>query len=153
MSEQTKKLKPVISDKPYAIPIEMRPLWRICLITISILVVSGGKKYLDVKKVNILVWMLIRKHKWNEYRAYLQEESFNLPLVSVDTATYKAVEYSLAKGFVTLESGRLYATVKSEELLKLLLGNDIMSDEIDFLKECGKKLTDSRIKALTGGLL
>ena len=147
------KTKPVISDKPYAVPIEMRPLWRICLIVISIAVVSGEKKYLDIKKVNILVWMLIRKAKWNEYERFLLGQTLDIPLVSVDTATYKAVEFSLAKEFVTLDSGRLYITDKSEELYSLLTNNSIMTEEIGFLITNGKKLTDRKVKELTGGLL
>lgn len=147
------KTKPVISDKPYAVPIEMRPLWRICLIVISIAVISGEKKYLDIKKVNILVWMLIRKAKWNEYERFLLGQTLDIPLVSVDTATYKAVEFSLAKEFVTLDSGRLYITDKSKELFSLLTNNSIMTEEIGFLTTNGKKLTDRKVKELTGGLL
>lgn len=147
------KTRTVISDKPYAVPIEMRPLWRICLIVISIAVVSGEKKYLAIRKVNILVWMLIRKARWDEYERFLLGQTPDIPLVSGDTATYKAVEFSLAKEFVTLGSGRLYITEKSEELFSLLTNNAIMADEIEFLTTNGKKLTDRRVKELTGGLL
>ncbi len=147
------KVKPVISDKSYPIPIEMRPLWRICLIVVSIAVVSGEKRYLDIKKANILVWMLIRRARWDEYERFLVGQSKDIPLVSVDTATYKAVEYSLAKEFVTLESGRLHMTPKSDELFSLLRANEIMQDEVSFLSANGKKLTDKKVKELTGGLL
>ena len=58
---ENSKVKTIISDKSYPLPIEMRPLWRICLIVVTLAVVSGDKRYLDVKKVNILVWMLIRR--------------------------------------------------------------------------------------------
>tara|TARA_R110002049_G_scaffold309141_1_gene517570 strand:+ start:13183 stop:13446 length:264 start_codon:yes stop_codon:yes gene_type:complete len=68
-------IRAVISDKAYPVPIEMRPLWRICLIVTSIAVVSGDKKYLDSKKVNILVWMLIRKKRWEEYEKYLLDRT------------------------------------------------------------------------------
>lgn len=146
-------VKPVISDKPYPVPIEMRPLWRICLIAISIAVVSGEKRYLDIKKVNILVWMLIRRARWDEYEKFLIGGSTNIPLVSVDTATYKAVEYSLAKEFVTLDSGRLHMTAKCDELFSLLRVNDIMQDEVSFLTANGKRLTDKKVKELTGGSL
>lgn len=60
---------------------------------------------------------------------------------------------SLAKEFVTLESGRLHMTTKSDELFSLLRANEIMQDEIDFLSANGKKLTDRKVKELTGGLL
>jgi len=147
------RIKAVISDKAYPVPIEMRPLWRICLIVTSIAVVSGDKKYLDSKKVNILVWMLIRKKRWEEYEKYLLGRTNDIPLVSVDTATYKAVEFSIAKGFVLLKDGRVHLTDSGQVLHEILVKNEIMQDEMSFLHQVGKKLTGNKIKGLTGGLL
>lgn len=131
----------------------MRPIWRICLILISIVTVSGDKKYLDSRKVNILVWMLIRKDKWDDFEDYLKNRTDDIPLVSVDTATYKAVEFSIAKGFTTLKDSRLSITSTGEHLYELLLENNIMSNEIKFLEETGKKLSENKIKGLMGGLI
>lgn len=150
---KTSKVKTVISDKSYPLPIEMRPLWRICLIVISLAVVSGDKRYLDIKKVNILVWMLIRRARWDEYEDFLHGRTKDIPLVSVDTAMYKAVEFAIAKEFVTLDSGRIHMTKNSDDLYKLLIDNQIMKEEIAYLKKNGKKLTDRKVKELTGGLL
>lgn len=152
MSESS-KVKTVISDKSYPLPIEMRPLWRICLIVISLAVVSGEKRYLDVKKVNILVWMLIRRSRWDEYDNFLNDRSKDIPLVSVDTAMYKAVEFAIAKEFVTLNSGRVHMTENADDLYSLLIENKIMEAEITYLLKNGKKLTDRKVKELTGGLL
>ncbi|MFO7539462.1 MAG: hypothetical protein R6X32_15585, partial [Chloroflexota bacterium] len=114
---------------------------------------GGNKRYLDMKKVNILVWMLIRKNRWNEYEEFLNNRSKDIPLVSVDTATYKAVEFALAKEFIKLEDGRIYMTKNSDELYSLLVQNEIMESELDYLRRNGKKLTDQKVKELTGGLL
>ncbi len=97
--------------------------------------------------------MLIRKTRWDEYERFLLGQAHDIPLVSVDTATYKAVEFSLAKKFITLDSGRLCATKKSDELYSLLTSNEIMTDEIEYLATIGKKLTDRKVRELTGGLL
>ncbi len=145
------RAKVVFSDKPYTVPIEMRPLWRICLIILVINVISGPKKYLDITKVNILVWMLIRKSKWDEYEDFLTDRSVDLPLVSVDTATYKAVEFALAKEFTHLDSGRICLTEKSDMLISLMRDNGIMDDEFCFLSRNGKHLTVKKVKQLTGG--
>ena len=145
-------VKPVVSDKPYSVSIEMRPLWRICLILICVSVVSGDKKYLNSKKVNILVWMLIRKNRWLEYEEYLLERSRNIPLVSIDTATFKAVEFSIAKDLLSLNGDKVFVTGCGEALFSALIENNIMGDEIDFLKRLGKKLSDSKVKGLTGGM-
>ncbi|MPW31628.1 hypothetical protein F9L16_21875 [Agarivorans sp. B2Z047] len=145
-------VKPIVSDKPYSVSIEMRPLWRICLILVCVSVVSGDKKYLNSKKVNILVWMLIRKNRWQEYEDYLLSRSENVPLVSIDTATFKAIELSIAKGFLSLENDRIFVTESGEELFSLLVENNIMDEEVCFLKKLGKKLSDNKVKGLTGGI-
>ncbi|WP_342805836.1 hypothetical protein [Alteromonas sp. M12] len=147
------KIKPVISNKPYSVPIEMRPLWRICLILISIVSLSGEKRYLSVKKVNMLVWMLIRKKRWREYEDYLHERVLDIPLVSVDTATFKAVEFALAKDFILLKDGRLHVTESGLEVYQLVTDNEIMLEELWFLRKVGKKLSDRKVKEISGGLL
>lgn len=152
MSENS-TVKTIISDKSFPVPIEMRPLWRICLIVIALIVVAGDKRYLDIKKVNILVWMLIRRSRWDGYEEFLVGRTADIPLVSVDTSTYKAVEFAIAKGFVTLDSGRLYITESCSDLYSILVENKIMMDEIEFLSRNGKRLTDRKVKELTGGLL
>lgn len=145
--------KPVISNKAYSVPIEMRPLWRIGLLIASIGVLGGEKRYLSVKKANMLVWMLIRQNRWEHYESYLNGRSRDLPLVSTDTATYKAVEIALAKELIHLDSGRLHISNSGLELYNLLIANDIMSNEILFLKNVGKKLSDKKVKAITEGLV
>lgn len=150
MMNDEKIIQPVISDKSYSVPIEMRPLWRMCLILISVIVVSEGKKYLDTKKTNILVWMLIRRSRWAEYEDFLLNRTNDVPLVSVDTATYKALELLVTKQLVTLESGRVVITADGEMLFAGLVENKIMEREVSFLEAFGKKLTDEKVKRLTG---
>lgn len=152
MSNQP-RTKPVISKKPYSIPIEMRPLWRISLLVASIVTLGGEKRHLSIKKANMLVWMLIRQSRWDEYEDYLYGRSMDLPLVSTDTATYKAVEFALAKGLITLNSGRLHASDSGMEFYKLLVENDIMTNEMSFLESVGKKLTDKKVRAIAEGLI
>lgn len=147
------RAKPVISNKPYSIPIEMRPLWRISLLIASIATLGGEKRYLSVKKANMLVWMLIRQSRWDEYENYLFGRSMDLPLVSTDTATYKAVEFALAKGLISLDSGRLHLSDSGVELYQLLVENEIMTSERTFLENVGKKLTDDKVRAITEGLI
>lgn len=149
MKKQT-KIKAKINKAPYSIPIEMRPLWRICLIVLSIAIVSGHKGFLDIKKVNILVWMLIRYARWDIYEDYLYNRTEKIPLVSVDTATYRAIEFSVAKGFVTLDRTRLHIADAGRNLFDLLVSQRIMEDEREFLLTAGKKLTDKKVKSLTG---
>ncbi|MCI5217943.1 MAG: hypothetical protein D3914_01805 [Candidatus Electrothrix sp. LOE2] len=146
-------IKVIIDNKPYPLPIEMRPVWRMCLIVIAIAEISGKKKNLELNKVNILVWMLIRKNKWEEYLHFLDVKGYvkNVPLVSVDSSTYKAIEYSISKKIVALRHGRLHLTNLGDDTFSLLVANEIMNDERLFLQDAGMKLTVQKIKELTGG--
>ena len=139
-----------IDNKPYPIPIEMRPLWRICLILICIQIVGAEKNYLSIKKINILVWMLIRKTKWPEYINYLLDLEKNIPLVSADKSTYKAIEFAVAKKLIKMQDDRLHMEPNGINLINLVITNKIMDHEVDFLAQYGKKLTDSKLKGLTG---
>jgi len=145
------KVKIVVSGKSYSVPIETRPIWRVSLIVSTIINVSGVKKYLDVQKVNIWIWMLIRYENWDSYKSFLSNNSSEIPLVSVDTANFRAIEFGIAKGFFRLENGRLYITMVGEGLFKLLEENKIMIDERCFLDDFKSKLTASKVKQLTGG--
>lgn len=143
--------KAVISRKNYSVPIESRPIWRVSLIVSSIISVSGTKKYLDIQKINIWVWMLIRQDNWDLYESFLLKEINEIPLVSVDTANFRAIEFGIAKGFFNLDKGRLYITELGENLFELLVGNEIMVDERLFLEKFRSKLTANKVKQLTGG--
>lgn len=144
------KIKNKINQSPYSLPIEMRPLWRICLIISSIAIVSGKKEYLDINKINILVWMLIRHSRWKIYEDYLFDRNKEIPLVSVDTATYRAIEFCIAKGFVSMEDAKLHMTDLGKLLFSILVTQNIMVDERNFLLSIGKNLTEKKVNSLTG---
>lgn len=143
--------KPTVVSQPYSIPIELRPLWRMSLIVCAIVVVSGEKRYLDTKKVNVLVWMLIRRSLWDQYRAYLLNETNRIPLVSVDTATYKAIEFLMATELVNIEGDRILVTDAGFALYHAIEKADVMLEERNFLNAIGRKLTEDKVRRLTGG--
>jgi len=140
------------SSKPYAIPIEMRPLWRICLVVISIAIVQNKEKKLDINKVNILIWMLIRKKSWEEYSKFLLKETTQPPFISIDTMTYKAIEFSVAKEFIGIEGQKIFLTNNGWELFYLLEEHELFVLEREFLASYGKKITVNMVKKITGGV-
>jgi hypothetical protein len=95
--------------------------------------------------------MLTRKSKWDTYESYLLDRTSSVPLVSVDTATYRAIEFSRAKEFIIIQGKRLYITETGRGIFDLLVQNGIMLDEREFLASLGKKLTDKKVKSLIGG--
>ena len=145
-----KQIKAKFNNKLYPIPIEMRPLWRICLIIISIFLVSNNDGMLSLNKLNVFVWMLIRKNKWNAYKNFLINFSDEIPLVSIDTATYKAIEFARAKNYICIENDKISLSSIGKDVYKLIVEIGIMIEEIQFLNDIGAKLTENKVKILAG---
>lgn len=147
----TTKVK--IDSKGYAVPIEMRPIWRISMIVLVVALLEKNTSSIDLRKLNVLIWMLIRKNRWEEYRNYLLGRSNDLPFISVDTSTYKALEFAMVKEFVVIENSKIVMLDKGIKLFNLLIENDILSDELTFVSEIGKKLTQKKLDELSGRLI
>lgn len=143
-------METIIDTKAYPLPIEMRPIWRISLIVLAISILGNDKGYLDLKKINILVWMLIRKLRWEEYEAFLDNTSELVPVVSVDTAQYTAVELAISEGFISVADGRLYLEELGNHLYQILTSNDLMTEERGFLIRAGKRVTKTKIDKILG---
>lgn len=145
--------KVTIDTKGYAIPIEMRPIWRISMIVLVVALLEKNASSLDLRKLNVLIWMLIRKNRWEEYRSYLLGQSNDLPFISVDTSTYKALEFAMAKDFTKIENSKIVLLDKGIRLFDLLRENEILLDEMAFVSEIGKKLTQKKLDELSGRLI
>lgn len=66
-----KSIKVTINNKPYPVPVEMRPLWRIGLVVLIVKRMNTLKKTIDLKKLNVMLWMLIRSHSWENFKLFL----------------------------------------------------------------------------------
>jgi len=142
-------IKAAPTNKSLPVLIEMRPAWRISLMLLVIDVVGEDKGYIDYKKLVVLIWMVIRTKHWPEYQKFLSGGE-EIPFISVDTATQKALELAANKSFVKAEDSRVYLLEEGKKIVELILENQLLASESAFLKEYGKKLTSKKVDQIMG---
>ncbi|MDD9320604.1 hypothetical protein M0O54_10815 [Acinetobacter lactucae] len=146
-----KKLKATFRNKPYPLAIEMRPLWRICLVILIIKNMIIKNRATDLKKLNILLWMTIKHQNRQIFERFLLDKNAPIPFISSDQANYVAIELAFNKDFIKLSyDEKIYLTSKSEHLYNLIIENNLFKDEIDFMSNFGYRLTQKNIDKIIG---
>lgn len=137
-----------ISDQGYPLPIEMRPLWRISLIIITIDLLQDKHNQITINKTKVAIWMLIRKQQWGFYIEKLSNKgTFD---ISIDRVDEKAIELCLAKNLITLQDSKLKNTELGLSFKSLIESEQILTDEIDFLKSISSSLTNTAVSKILG---
>lgn len=146
-----KKIRVSFKNKPYPLAIEMRPLWRMCLVIIIVKNMHLKNRSIDLKKLNILLWMTIKHQNSYIFERFLIEKNAPIPFISSDQANYVAIELAFNKDLIKLaHDERIYLTDKSEHLYNLIFENNLFKDEIDFMNNFGYKLTQKNIDKIIG---
>lgn len=146
-----KKIKVSFRNKPYPLAIEMRPLWRMCLVIIIVKNMHLKNRSIDLKKLNILLWMTIKHQNRYIFERFLIEKNAPIPFISSDQANYVAIELAFNKKLIKLSHDeRIYLTDKSEHLYNLIFENNLFKDEIDFMNNFGYKLIQKNIDKIIG---
>lgn len=148
MNDRKAKIK--ISHKPYPIDIEMRPLWRISLIVLIVNFFYEKNKKLDLQRLNILLWMVIRTGKWQLYSRYLHEKDQSAPFMSSDQASFVAIEIALENKIVAYEGNKIIPLSTANELYTLIVENGLMKSEREFIAENAAKLSQTKIDGIMG---
>jgi hypothetical protein len=147
---EIKSATTVISDAGYPLPIELRPIWRIGLICLSIQLAGAKAGTLKLNKARLFLWMLIRPKNWDSYYCSLHSYDSSTFSMSSDKSTETAIELAIAKGFVKLESDSLVLDSEGLKLLQLTRDLNIFQSEIDFLQSIKSKVTEKYIKRVLG---
>lgn len=150
----------IINDKPaelffsnsgYPLPIEKRPLWRLCLMCLCIKYLGREDTGLNIMKLKIATWMLIRPLRWTEYieSAYHGTRSNNL--IGSDNDTDRAIELGLRKEIFTLNGKKNISLLSDgDEILELCEEINAFQAEIEFIKTMKSKFTDAFINKVMG---
>ena len=129
----SKNTRVVFSDVGFPVPVEQRPLWRLTIICCCISVLGNPNTGLNLNKVRVACWMLIRKHLWKEYQEFMLFERGNKPRFAIDSATDKAIELGLEKGYFDINNGRLILSEVGISLLIIVEANSLFLEEKEFL--------------------
>lgn len=145
-----KMTKICINNKPYPVPVEMRPLWRIGLVVLTVKRMSTLKKSLDLNKLNVVLWMLIRNHNWEEFNIFLRNNHENIPFITSDQANYIAIELAFNKGLIKFNEEKIITTQDGDNFFHQIIENSIFNNELNFINENASYFTNVMIDKIVG---
>ncbi|MBS4719632.1 hypothetical protein J4G62_05125 [Aeromonas caviae] len=141
----------LFSDSGYPLPIEKRPLWRLCLMCLCIKSFGRAETGLNITKLKISTWMLIRSQRWSEYIDSAYNDIKLNHSVGADYDTDRSIELGLRREFFALSGkNNIVLLQRGEELLDLCDEVGAFISEIDFIKTIKPKFTDAFIYKLMG---
>lgn len=139
-----------IDNKPYPVPVEMRPLWRISLVVIIVKTMIIKNKTIDLKKLNVMLWMLIRNQEWEKIKIFLIEKDQPAPFISSDQANYIAIELTFKKGLIRFDQDKIETTYLADNFYEQILKHGLFKDEIKFIDNYLSKITFDKIAQILG---
>src|SRR5690606_10527919 len=145
-----KTVKVAINNKPYPVPVEMRPLWRIGLVVLIVKRMNIIKKSLDLKKLNVILWMLIRNHSWENFKIFLKNNDQAPPFVTSDQANYIAIELAFNKDLIKFNEDKISTTKNGDIFFKNIVENSIFTSELQFINDNSSYLTNVKIEQIMG---
>ena len=146
----SKTLKLKIDNKPYPVPVEMRPLWRISLVIIIVKTLLLKNKTIDLKKLNVMVWMLIRNKEWEKFKNFLIEKDQPAPFISSDQANYIAIELTFKKNLIIFNKEKIETTELADKFYTNILEHNLFKAEINFIEQYLSKITFDKIEKMLG---
>ncbi len=136
------------SGQGFPLPIELRPLWRIALIVLSVNSLKDKSGYAPINKIKIATWMLNRKNLWSFYVESLEDKaSF---VIALDDSDEKAINICMVKELIFLRDDKLGLTDLGVALTSTICSENIFPDEREFLTEISKKLTNAAVSKILG---
>lgn len=144
------KIKVKIDNKPYPVPVEMRPLWRISLIIIITKIMNKKNKSLDLKKLNVMLWVLIRTQEWNNFMKFIDDKNNVAPFISSDQANYIAIELGFKKNLLQFNQDKIEVTDLGNVIYDNILLNNLFDAERNFIENYLSKITVDKVEKMLG---
>lgn len=145
-----KTIKVAINNKPYPVPVEMRPLWRIGLVVLIVKRMNIVNKSLDLKKLNVILWMLIRSHSWENFKIFLKNSDQIPPFITSDQANYIAIELAFNKDLIKFNEDKISTTKNGDIFFEQIIENSIFTSELKFINDNLSYFTNVKIEQIMG---
>lgn len=143
--EEIKEIR--FSRKRIPISPELRPMYRISQI-ILVLYLSSTKQTASLLKLQLFNWGLLNEERYK--RLLNLKESVSFPIIRFDPFLNRALNYAVAMEVLTFneKTGKFTLTEKGEVIAQRIIKDNIFEEEIKFLKQIKKSLSDAFILQL-----
>lgn len=141
----------VFRSRPEAIPGDLRPIWRICVVLLILELASRGKKS-SISKLHVLNWAIRSKENQKVLLQIIEGEIAPDSIsIRVEPSLDRAVNLAHGEELIDFVSGKsIRLTWQGENAAKRIIDlENVFLDEKNFLLEVGKgKLTEAVVNDL-----
>jgi hypothetical protein len=139
------------SRRPVAISGEMRPLWRMALITLFLDISSRGAKS-SLTRLHALNWLSKTPRSRDQLIKILEREhSDGTPIIRYEPSFNRALDLAVGENLIARYDGNRFAlTLKGRRFSKEIESEEsCLNHEKEFLRKVGKRFTESISSELT----
>jgi hypothetical protein len=163
MLEESLNVRYTFTPRPRPLPGDLRPVWRLNVLALSIHQCHSGRATLE--QLHVLNWALRSQATRRLFLEYIAgHKSPDQVIVRYDPSLSRAVEFALAEGIVqrserqetirevrepSATQYRISLTARGRVLVDELFSlDDCLQEEKEFLKQIGKKVTQKQVQSL-----
>jgi hypothetical protein len=140
------------SQRPYPIPADYRPMYKIGLIVMILKICCRGETS-GLLKLHLLSWALASDKNLGKLKEHITTNfQTDFSVWGIEPALNRALQYAIASNICEVVSGKNYKlTDKGSKFYKMINADkDLFDKEKSFLEFVGKnKITDSRINSMS----
>lgn len=135
------------SNRKMSISPELRPMYRISQIALILHISSTGEKA-SLLKLQLFNWCIQKEERYEEMFKLKNDDFF--PVISFDPFLNRALNYGVALKIFDFntKTGKFILTEDGRELAENIVKENILMEEIKFLKSIKKSLSDTYIHKL-----
>jgi hypothetical protein len=139
-----------ISERKEYIPCDLRPAWKISLL-ILIMGIVGYRNKLSRNKAHLIIWILKNDKHLNSYIEYTANQSNDRPIINLDPALDKAIDYALFSNLITVSKNKITLAEKGKDIFTKIESSEIFNLEKSKLNSIKSKFSEEKVKSAFEG--
>lgn len=146
------KVKYIFQRRPYSLPADLRPDWRIAMILLILSICCKGQRS-NIKRLRIMNWACGTPETRHNFNKFLDGRiSPDQIIARYEPWFAKAMALAEGEDLVIRKGSSVSLTPRGMEIVNdISATNDLFKIEIEFLKSIGKKVTEKKIDELLEG--
>lgn len=130
--------------RPMPIFADYRPLYRMAKFLLVLYLSSRGGKS-SIIRLQLFNWVLKDDLRRKMLSKAADDGSLDISVWGLDPSLNSAIQFSLAEGLVERCSNGVSLTDLGKSYIKDLIDREIFKDDVEFLKEIGKDITETMV--------
>lgn len=133
-----------ISERKEFISCDLRPIWRISLLTLILRLVGRSNKATR-NKIHIANWALKNEEHMDSYIRYTLYKKDKCPFINLDPTMDKAIDYALYSKLITIDNNRIQLTGDGIKVANSLIKLKVFEAEKLILLKLKPELSEAKV--------